>query len=61
MSIERQLIAQISNIAWDSDNLSLVQKIARIQGYLYEYEAIMDHASLEEEQLYSEYAESFSK
>ena len=59
MSLERQLIAQISNLAWDTDNLSLVQIVSKIQGYLYEYEAICDHASLEQEQHHAEMAESF--
>ena len=50
--IERDLIKNISDIAWDDHNLSLVQIIDRIRGYLYEYEQIVDHASLEEERLY---------
>ena len=52
MSLERQLIAQIQNVAWDDHNLSLVQIVDKIRGYLYEYEQIVDHASLEEERLY---------
>ena len=52
MSLERDLIQNISDIAWDDHNLSLVQIVDKIRGYLYEYEQIQDHASLEEERLY---------
>ena len=59
MSLERQLIAQISNLAWSDGDAEMV--IQKIQGYLYEYEQITDHASLEQEQHHAEMAESFDK
>ena len=58
MSIEQQLIKSISDVAWDTDNLSLVQIVTKIQGYLYEYEAICDHATEEQERHWAEYANS---
>ena len=56
MSIEKQLIKSISDIVWsDGDAEHILQKI---QGYLYEYEQICDHATEEQERHWQEYANS---
>ena len=56
--VEQDLIKNIEQIVWDQD-LSPIAIVHRVQGLLYEYEQIVDHASLEQEQHYTEYAESF--
>ena len=49
--VERDLIKNISDIAWsDCGDAEVI--LQKIQGFLYEYEQIVDHASLEEERLY---------
>ena len=49
--IERDLIKNISDIAWsDCGDAEII--LQKIQGFLYEYEQIVDHASLEEEKHY---------
>ena len=56
MSLERQLIAQISNLVWSDGDAEMI--LQRVQGYLYEYEAICDHATEEQERHWAEYASS---
>ena len=54
--VEQDLIRNISDVVWDVENLSPIAIIHRVQGLLYEYEQICDHATQEEEQHYSEYS-----
>ena len=56
MSLERQLIAQISNLVWSDGDAEMI--LQRVQGYLYEYEQICDHATEEQERHWAEYANS---
>ena len=50
MSMEKDLLRHIENIAWDP-NTTDEEKVRGIQGYLYQYGANMDHKT---EQLFGD-------
>ena len=58
--VERDLIQNISDIIWNT-NAPDRHKLDAIEGYLYEYEQIMDHATEEQERHWAEVRPTLSR